>query len=1166
MLISQIISKIEFSKRFFVVGIDGPTASGKTCLANNLSIELSKQNIPYFIFRLDWTLKERKLRENEIDLFVENKSKFEYEADYHMDMSRAIEFLDDFVGNFKLNRKINITGLYNRQDGGKCNGSADLVMQENMVLIIEGHYTHLPELNKNIDYNLLLLAKPDELLKRKINRAGIYRNSEKIKDYFDYVDMPSFYHYSCLWFNNFSAVLDNTDYKKPTFCENDKIIPFLNLYSKNNCFQNLNVVNDFFSVSKLRDKQTEQVIFDLIKKCFEFDYQAGKLFGLSEDARQNSFTELLEVCLNENYSTIDYKDFTKLYSNNPSYYFLSNYGDIKLLFFANTNLIRIVLLSDFSRKVYEFKRTFAEFEKKCTIADLNYNYLLSDNLENKHLIFVPNAVFFDTSVLNSKQKLVFTNSDNLILFFEKFIGKSFHLLYRFKDSSELQAWKKIFDFLKYKTLFKGLFMLTYSNKKWNNVEPFDLRYFSNLEQTVANKDVYNFDNDLKQSGLFYRDGVICGQIKNKSYFNKLYLQANDNGRKLIINWLIRNYGKIQILENITLERLINNLPSNLSDLYFALSLRGNTALLFFTVYDLRERSLDIEAYFSINAEMKTPFGVQVSQNAIDKDLGYLKLDTPSEFTQKLEHYLIDFLNNNPKSNFPIWSIGIDHASSIKDSPKGKTKEFLKNAFFNSLINSVCLDFETILNNKEIDSESEFVSCLEDWLSVIPKDTFIEIVTGENTNQIDDAGFNKISKLTHDVLIDNLFKNDNFLLGPALGTIHHQKNKNCDPGKSLNIFTNTINNSCLGNVLHGTSFTKNADISQFVKNKCIRVNFAGQYLNCLIEALPKDVANCFGTDQISRKTLFYKNRQQLDALSEKTYTTVRNEIKKLIISHENAMNTITLTNEEIEYLRNPVLRLSENILDLISEHCFIDKQAEVQVSNKKTTFFASMIEVPDEEFINGSALKVYNAGIRDFHIDVGDGNFIQRNICGLSKIEYLNSQFDDIRIHVHIMAKSPHLKNNSKFSLLEEYCNAGIDLIYIYPESFNSSTDLIKAISLIKSYNITPGIIFSNNELDATSNFNLLTSHHIHNTLLMGVVSGRGGQRFTNEVTKLISRLRNLSDVNNYNLQIEVDGGLTWNNSLICRDNGADFLSGWSMFLSNGKDKLEQTIRSFVNEI
>ena len=47
--------KIQKNKNF-IVGIDGPTASGKTILADNLKAKIERSGKKCFIYRLDWTL------------------------------------------------------------------------------------------------------------------------------------------------------------------------------------------------------------------------------------------------------------------------------------------------------------------------------------------------------------------------------------------------------------------------------------------------------------------------------------------------------------------------------------------------------------------------------------------------------------------------------------------------------------------------------------------------------------------------------------------------------------------------------------------------------------------------------------------------------------------------------------------------------------------------------------------------------------------------------------------------------------------------------------------------------------------------------------------------------------------------------------------------------
>ena len=65
-LAHQISEKIIKNKnnKIFIVGIDGPTASGKTILANNIQKKIGSSKT--FIIRMDWTLKSRDIREKSL--------------------------------------------------------------------------------------------------------------------------------------------------------------------------------------------------------------------------------------------------------------------------------------------------------------------------------------------------------------------------------------------------------------------------------------------------------------------------------------------------------------------------------------------------------------------------------------------------------------------------------------------------------------------------------------------------------------------------------------------------------------------------------------------------------------------------------------------------------------------------------------------------------------------------------------------------------------------------------------------------------------------------------------------------------------------------------------------------------------------------------------------
>ena len=142
-----------------IVGIDGPTAVGKTILANRIASKI-KKNV--FIFRLDWTLKNRKFRENKLKFYKNNNTQFLYEAEEHMDLSIAYNFLNA-IKNHNFNKKkefsTHLKNLYNREKGSKNNLSINCKLKKNSIIIIEGHYTAHSEICKALDYNILLLGQ-----------------------------------------------------------------------------------------------------------------------------------------------------------------------------------------------------------------------------------------------------------------------------------------------------------------------------------------------------------------------------------------------------------------------------------------------------------------------------------------------------------------------------------------------------------------------------------------------------------------------------------------------------------------------------------------------------------------------------------------------------------------------------------------------------------------------------------------------------------------------------------------------------------------------------------------------------------------------------------------------------------------------------------------------
>ena len=113
----------------------------------------------------------------------------------------------------------------------------------------------------------------------------------------------------------------------------------------------------------------------------------------------------------------------------------------------------------------------------------------------------------------------------------------------------------------------------------------------------------------------------------------------------------------------------------------------------------------------------------------------------------------------------------------------------------------------------------------------------------------------------------------------------------------------------------------------------------------------------------------------------------------------------------------------------------------------------MIEVSFEEGFTEYADKLIKNGIKYFHIDHGDGEFISRSFSGIDKVRYLSSINKELSIHAHLMVQNPMKRSNSNQSIIDQYIEAGISRIGFHSRSFNSENELSEAIKYLKSLNV-----------------------------------------------------------------------------------------------------------------
>ena len=185
-------------------------------------------------------------------------------------------------------------------------------------------------------------------------------------------------------------------------------------------------------------------------------------------------------------------------------------------------------------------------------------------------------------------------------------------------------------------------------------------------------------------------------------------------------------------------------------------------------------------------------------------------------------------------------------------------------------------------------------------------------------------------------------------------------------------------------------------------------------------------------------------------------------------------------------------------------------------------------------------KLEDGGADMIHVDVMDGHFVPNLTIGPPVIKALKKQ-SSMLFDVHLMISPVH-------KYIEAYSEAGADIITIHPEA---TDDLQSSISKIKSLNKKVGVSLNpETKIDVIMNY----LEQINLVLIMSVNPGFGGQKFMPEVLIKIKALKKIQEEKGLNFDIEIDGGINFDNSKIAIEAGANILvSGTTVFKSNNGD-------------
>ena len=190
---------------------------------------------------------------------------------------------------------------------------------------------------------------------------------------------------------------------------------------------------------------------------------------------------------------------------------------------------------------------------------------------------------------------------------------------------------------------------------------------------------------------------------------------------------------------------------------------------------------------------------------------------------------------------------------------------------------------------------------------------------------------------------------------------------------------------------------------------------------------------------------------------------------------------------------------------------------------------------------GSEIKKLEDGGADMiHVDVMDGHFVPNLTIGPPVIKSLR-KYTNLPFVVHLMISPVH-------KYIKNFSEAGADIITIHPEATKNIKD---SVDLIKSLGKKVGL-----SLNPDTQIETIEKHlkDINLVLVMTVYPGFGGQKFISKILDKIKNLKKIKDEKNLNFEIEVDGGINFENNKLVIEAGANILvSGTTIFKDNNGD-------------
>lgn len=195
-------------------------------------------------------------------------------------------------------------------------------------------------------------------------------------------------------------------------------------------------------------------------------------------------------------------------------------------------------------------------------------------------------------------------------------------------------------------------------------------------------------------------------------------------------------------------------------------------------------------------------------------------------------------------------------------------------------------------------------------------------------------------------------------------------------------------------------------------------------------------------------------------------------------------------------------------------------------------------------------RLENSKIDMLHFDVMDGVFVPNISYGFPVLSAIN-RITDMPLDVHLMITDP-------LKYVKRFAESGADIITFHLESESNVTETIKAIRETEA----KAAVAIKPATPAEAVYEYLPL--VDMVLVMTVEPGFGGQSFMTETVEKIHLIREKADELGLSTDIQVDGGIDGDTSLIVKKAGANILvSGSYLFksenMAEAAEKMKETV-------